>query len=119
MGIRPSPGPPDGVGLSPPGRCSFATFIPRRSPGPDVTDGEESHASPRIVVSFNEGGHPTGAEMVAATILFFVGVTMIYLWVATFYWQWATGAILFLFGGILFFHDKPLLRPRKRSTDPR
>jgi membrane protein implicated in regulation of membrane protease activity len=70
----------------------------------------------RIIFSFNEGGHPTGIEILVGALLSFIGLVMIYVWVATLVWPWATGALFLLFGGILLFHSEPLLRSRSAPT---
>lgn len=69
---------------------------------------EEHHA----VARWNSGGHPLAWEIIVGGAVFFTGLTFIYVWVATFIWYWGLGIFLVLFGGILVFHDQPLLRSR-------
>jgi membrane protein implicated in regulation of membrane protease activity len=76
---------------------------------------EEHHA----VAHFNTGGHPLGWEIILGGVLFFTGLGLVYIWVATFLWWWAMGIFLVPLGGILLFHDQPLLRPRRTSPHPK
>lgn len=83
---------------------------------------------PLTVISFNKGGHPTGAELVVGGVLIILGFLIFLTWVATFDNIWALGLLPLVCGFILVFHADPILetlhkwretgRPPARPTPP-
>lgn len=71
---------------------------------------EHAHAPPQAVASWNEGGHPVAWEMIAGTLLMWVGLSVLLVWVATFDDIWAIGILPLALGAILLFHANPILK---------